>query len=98
MNQSAATDLQKLGRDAAQDVAGVDTVEEVEVVSGEDSTDRPVYKFYFLIEKAPAKQRAGLLRTRLVQRLRDELAARGDTHYPIIHILSRTDWEKRAVA
>ena len=64
MNQSAATDLQKLGRDAAQDVAGVDTVEEVEVVSGEDSTDRPVYKFYFLIEKTSIRSRDAFLHRR----------------------------------
>ena len=88
-------DLEKLGREAAQQVAGKGAVEDVEVVAGEDLSERPVYYFSFLIDQARARQRAGLVLTRLVQKLRDELIARGDGHYPVIRILSRTDWDRR---
>jgi hypothetical protein len=97
MSQDATADLQQLGRDAAQYIAGKDAVQEVEVVTGEDF-DRPVYYFSFLIDQDRARQRAGLLRTRLVQKLRDELIARNDEHHPVIRILNRTDWDKRASA
>jgi hypothetical protein len=43
-------------------------------------------------------QRAGLRRTRLIQKLRDRLVASNDGHYPVITILDRTDWDKRARA
>jgi len=93
-----ASDLEKLGLDAARQVAGADAVEQVEVVSGEDASDRPVYYFSFLIDEGRSRQRAGLVRTRLVQKLRDELITRGDGHFPVITILSRIDWDKRAGA
>jgi len=95
MSQGSTIDLEKLGRDAAEHVAGVGAIEQVEVVAGEDSSDRPVYRFSFLIDQDRLRQRLGLLRTRLTQTLRDELIALDDAHYPIIHILDRTDWDKR---
>lgn len=49
MTQSATLDLEKLARDAAVHVAVADAVEQVEVAAGEDSTDRPIYRFSFLI-------------------------------------------------
>jgi hypothetical protein len=98
MNEGITADLEKLGRDIAQHIAGASAVEQVEVVPGEDSSDRPVYYFSFLIDQNRAVQRAGLVRIRLAQTLRDELAARGDAHYPIIRILDRTDWNRRARA
>jgi hypothetical protein len=97
MSQDAAATLEQLGRDAAQHIAGPEAVQEVEVVSGEDF-DRPVYYFSFLIDQDRSRQRAGLLHSRLVQRLRDELIARNDGHYPVIRILNREDWDKRASA
>jgi hypothetical protein len=99
MDKNVADDeLEKLGRVAAETVAGASSVQEVEVARGEDSLDRPVYYFTFLIELDRDRQRAGLVRTRIVQKLRDELVARGDGHYPIIRMLNRTDWDKRASA
>jgi hypothetical protein len=98
MSQSTTAELEKLGRDAAQQVAGDDAVAQVEVVPGEDSDERPVYYFSFLIDQDRARQRPGLVWIRLVQRLQDELVARGDGHYPVIRILDRTDWDKRAGA
>jgi hypothetical protein len=98
MSQGTVAELEKLGRDAARQVAGEGAVAQVEVVLGEDSSERPVYYFSFLIDQDRARQRAGLVRTRLVQKLRDELIARGDERYPVIQMLSRTDWDRRAGA
>ena len=97
MSHDITADLEQLGRDAAQHVAGEEAVQEVEVMAGEES-ERPVYYFSFLIDQDRARQRAGLLRSRLIQELRDGLIARNDGHYPIIRILSRADWDKRASA
>jgi len=97
MANDAATSLEQLGRDAARKIAGEDAVQEVEVVPGYDF-DRQVYYFSFLIDQDRSLQRAGLLRSRLVQRLRDELIARNDAHFPVIAILSRADWDNRASA
>ena len=95
MTLSATLDLKKLARDAAEHVAVADAVEQVEVVPGEDSTDRPIYRFAFLINHDRLQERIGLVRTRLHQRLRDELNALGDAHYPVIQILDRRDWDRR---
>ena len=98
MNQDTATDLETLGRAAAQQIAGEDAVEQVEVVAGTDYTDRPVYYFSFLIDQGRARERAGLVFTRLIQKLRDDLVARGDEHLPVVRILDRTDWPRRGRA
>jgi len=97
MSDVATAELEQLGRDAARLVAGDAAVAEVEVVAGE-SADRPAYFFSFLIDPDRATQRLGLIHTRLVQRLRDELIARNDAHYPVIRLLDRADWGKRAGA
>ncbi|TCZ58674.1 hypothetical protein [Roseicella aquatilis] len=86
--------LEKLGRDAAEQVAGQEAVGAVEVTSGEEF-ERPVYYFTFLIDQDRARHRPGLLLARLVQRLRDDLDARNDAHYPVIQLLSRADWDHR---
>jgi len=98
MSAIDGSDLEKLGREAAEYVAGAGVVEQVEVTRGEDASDRPVYFFAFLIDQGRARQRAGLLRTRLVQKLRDDLVSREDGHFPVIQILSKEDWAKRANA
>jgi hypothetical protein len=72
MSQDVTLALQQLGREAAQTIAGAEAVREVEVVPGYDS-DRPVYYFSFLIDQDRAQLRSGLLLSRLVQKLRDEL-------------------------
>jgi hypothetical protein len=95
MGETAGTELELLGRKAAQQVAGGSSVEQVEVVSGEDQSGEPAYYFSFLIDQGRASQKGGLLYVRLIQELRDELTARGDTHYPYIRILDRTDWDRR---
>jgi hypothetical protein len=98
MTGTIEVELEELGRAAAEQVAGPDAVEQVEVRWGEDASDRPVYYFSFLIDQDRARQRAGLVRTRLLQKLRDDLVARGDGRYPVIRILSREDWDRRSDA
>jgi hypothetical protein len=95
MNGKTMLDLTALGRAAAEQVAGTGAVEQVEVARGEDSSERPVYYFSFLIDQHRARQRAGLIRTRLVQKLRDDLIQLDDGHLPVIRIFSREDWNKR---
>lgn len=92
------TALVKLGRAAAEDIAGRDAVEDVAVVPGADYGYRPIYRFSFLLDQSRIAQRVGLVRLRLTQRLHDELIAMGDEHYPRVQILDRADWSKRAVA
>jgi hypothetical protein len=94
MNQLADTDLVEIGRNVAQHVAGAGTVERVKVSAGQDSTDRPAYFFSFLIDRYRDGERAGLIRIRLEQKLRDELMARDDGHHPIVQVLNRADWEQ----
>lgn len=98
MSQGETIDLKKLGRDAAQHVAGLGIATLVDVVSDEDFLDRPVYRFSYTLDENIDWQRAGLVRTRLNQRLRDGLSALGKNHYPVIQILSRADLDKRASA
>jgi hypothetical protein len=87
--------LKTIGLRAAQSVVGDGKVDEVEIASGPDSSDRPAHFFSFLIEPGRDQQRAALVHTRLVQKIRDELVRLGDGRYPIVRILSRDDWEKR---
>jgi hypothetical protein len=98
MSGDVGSDLEELGRAAAETVAGAGAVEQVEVEDGADSSDRPVYYFSFLIDWDRSQKRPGLLYSRLVQRLRDDLVARGDDHLPLIRIFDRKDWYKRANA
>ena len=95
MGKNITAELERLGRSAVQKVAGKGVVKDVEVEAGEDLSGRPAYHFSFLIEPGHANVGAGLLRTRLIQKLRDELIARGDGHYPVIRMLSPSDWNRR---
>jgi hypothetical protein len=98
MEQAIADDLVKLGREAAEEIAGAGSIEQVEVVPGEDAWDRPAYVFSVLINLERSGQRPGFVLIRLTQKLRDELSARGDPRYPIVHLLDQADWPKRARA
>jgi hypothetical protein len=95
MDQHIDLDLEKIGRAAAAEVAGAENVEAVEAREGEDWTDKPAYYFSFLIEQDREHLRPGLLLGRVARKLRDELTAQGDYHYPFVQILNRSDWEKR---
>lgn len=92
---NAYSELEVLALDVANGVAGHGAVDQVEVVQGEDSLDRPAYFFTFLLDERQSRMRVGLIRTRLIQRLRAELFARGDEHFPVIRLLDHADWEKR---
>lgn len=98
MSVISGPELEKLGRAAAAQVAGDDAVEQVEVTCGVDSSERPVYFFSFLIDQGRARERAGLVRIRTAQKLRDDLMARGDGHYPMIRVLNKEDWARRSDA
>jgi hypothetical protein len=94
MDNPIDLDLEQIGRDAAAAVAGAENVEAVEAREIEDWTDKPAYFFSFLIEQDRDRLGPGVLRTRLAQRLRDELTARGDYRYPLVQIINRDDWGK----
>lgn len=79
-------------------MAAPGTVGGVEVTSGEDSSERPVYYFSFFIDQERARLRAGLVRARSIQKPCDDPLARGDGHYPILQILNKEDWAARANA
>lgn len=98
MIQDTVENLEKLGRDVAEEVAGPGCVEQVEVAAGVDYFERPVYDFSFLIDLDRARLRPGLILIRLDQRLQDELIARGDEHHPVVRLLDHTDWPRRASA
>ncbi len=93
MREIEEEELAALGREAAAQVPGLGTVDRVKVRYGQDSTDLPAYFFTFLIERDRDRQQGGLPRARLVQKLRDELIARDDDHYPIVTVLNQADWE-----
>ncbi len=98
MIESIAVDVETLGRDAAQHVADLGFVELITVVAEEDWLDRPIYRFDYLIDRGIDWKRAGLIRTRLAQKLRDELTALGDVHHPSIQIVSQADLSNRISA
>lgn len=91
------TDLIKLARDAARAVAGVNA-EDVAVRAGEDSTGYPSYFFFMVVDRDHAPADFSLFRTRLSQKIRDDLLSREDSHYPFVQILSRSDWDTLKVA
>jgi len=95
MRDVVATDLEHLALDAARQVAGMDCVEEVEVVDRADFWGRPAYLFSFVINQDRAKMTPGLIRIDLNLKLQEELSARGDEHIPMIRMLDRTDWPLR---
>jgi hypothetical protein len=89
----------QLGRNAADAIGGDKFVTDVGVAIGEDSMDRPVYHFSFLVDQnvQPPHGR-GLFVIRLSQRLKDDLAAQGDARYPIVHFMNQAEWKSRAGA
>ncbi|MDO9713305.1 hypothetical protein [Paracraurococcus lichenis] len=95
MSESAEAELEAIGREAVRLVTGDDLAEHVRVLAGQDSSDRPALYFSFVIDRDNDRQRAGLLQTRLTQKLRDLLTDRRIGEYPIVKIVSRADWERR---
>jgi hypothetical protein len=98
MNQETAANLEKLGLEAARELAGDDSIEQVEVLSTTDVDYRPAYHFALLVDMSRFKQPAGLVRIRLRQKLKDELRAQGDEHQIILQMLDHADWPRRANA
>ena len=81
MDSISTLELKTLGRMAAEDVAGQDAVEQVEVTEGEDASERPVYYFSVLIHQEP-RPAAGGSRPHSIgpEAARRFGAARGDGH------------------
>jgi hypothetical protein len=92
MVELSDSDLLEIGRKAAAQVDDLGVVERVEVTMTFDSADQPAYFFRFLIEEGRDPNRTGLPRIRLVQKLREELDAHDDHHYPIVQVLNRAEW------
>ena len=92
------SDLEKLGLDAARQVAGESAIEDVSVEPGTDAVGQPAYTFSFLIDEQRMRVRLGLFLIKVFQELCDKLEARGDNHFPQIQLMSKTDWDKRARA
>jgi hypothetical protein len=63
---------------------------------GVDAWYRPAYHFSFLIDQSRARERPGRIRIGIMQKLLDELEARGDEHQARLRILSREDWDRRS--
>lgn len=74
------------------------SVNDVDVVSGIDSTGRPAYFVEYQIGTSADRAKASLLRTRLTQELRDKLISRGDARYPFVRLVEQRDWTKRHAA
>ena len=95
MLMRVAPEIEELARRAATEVAGAAGVEGVEVEEDDDyEGGGAIYRFTFLINKDEAKLPIGMLRLRLLGKLRDDLLARDDQHYPRIKLLDRADWER----
>ncbi len=98
MSATIDAELEQMGWAAAEHAAGSGAVERVEVRRGIDVWDRPAYHFSFLIDQSRARQDAGLVRIRIMQKLLDDLDKRGDDHRPVLRILNREDWDRRTDA
>ena len=97
MDAVTTSELERLARDAAKEIAGEHAVQEVEVTAGE-RLERPVYFFSYLFDRDRSKLRPGLVIIRLLQRLGDELDERSDEHRPVIQLLDRADWARHRSA
>jgi len=95
MLMRVAPEIEECARRAATEVAGPAGVEGVEVEEGADYDDgNAIYRFTFLISGKQAALPMGMLRLRLLGKLRDDLLARDDQNYPRITLLDRADWER----
>jgi hypothetical protein len=70
MIETGIPELETLARDAAREIAGPEAVDAVEIETGIDLDDRPIYHFTFLIDQEHARQGIGMVWTRLSQKLR----------------------------
>ncbi len=96
MSETVDKELVEFARTAAEEVAGSDAVEQVDMKRGVDFWGRPAYRFSFLIDESRARERPGRVRLSIIHKLVDALEARGDEHQPILRILNREDWDRRS--
>jgi hypothetical protein len=99
MNEISDAELERIARDAADQIAGAGAVANVAVEPGLNSLDEPVYRFSFIMNDGHAlSERPGLVLIRLGQTVRDALADRGDPTRPEVQMISQADWDKYAHA
>ena len=90
--------LERTGCDAAEAVGGAGVVGAIRVEPGVDADERPAYHFRFLINQDRSILGPGLLRIRLHLRLLEDLSILGDEHEPVLEMLDRADWDRRAAS
>lgn len=95
MAHLSQAELKKIGVEAATEVYGPGVAKEVEVAPSADWAGDPADYFTFLVDEDPGSRDAVSRRTRVHEKIRDELMARNDTTYPYISVLSAQDWDKR---
>jgi hypothetical protein len=99
MSDVAQIDLERLAREAADEIAGADSVHDAKVESGLDSQDQPAYRFVFVIDRSKVVgYQPGERRIALGIKIRDRLLAKGDETYPYLSIISPEEWRARSRA
>jgi len=99
MSEVSQIDLERLARDAADEVAGAEAVHEALVEPILDSDDLPAYEFLFVIDRSKVSgYQPGEMRSKLGINIRDRLLAKGDETYPYLSIISPEEWRARALA
>jgi hypothetical protein len=99
MTELSDAEVEQIGRDAAEDVAGAGAVLRVQVTPGLGSIDEPAYFFSFVIDPGLARPHPpGMLHLEIDGKIRDALIARGDETYPFLTIITPAEWNHRAHA
>jgi hypothetical protein len=94
MSEIKEADLERLGREAAEEVAGAQAVIHVRAEPDFDWTDKQIYRFYSVIDRnLMPRYKPGEMRSRLGQNIRDRLLAKGDETYPHMQIISPEEWQ-----
>jgi hypothetical protein len=99
MVELSDAEVEQIGRDAAEEVAGAGAVLRVQVEPGLGSIDEPAYFFSFVIDRDLALPHPpGMLYLEIERKIRDTLIGRGDETYPFLKIITPAEWNHRAHA
>lgn len=92
-------EVEQIGRDAAEEVAGARAVLHVQVEPGLGSIGEAAYFFSFVIDRDIALPHPpGMLYLEIEDKIRDALIGRGDETYPFLKIITPAEWNNRAHA
>lgn len=94
MTQIRPDKVKEISLSAAQSVAR-DVILDVDLTAGFDSESKPAYYISFKFKRDRDPALAALMRTRISQKIRDTLIAKGDAHYPIVRFLAQDEWDHR---